>query len=266
MGSAFRGAVIAGPEDGGDRARAVACPRCSATSTPTRPTILADPNGEIIVTDGRNHLELTTETYDIIVTDPPPPIFSSGASVISSLEYYQAGHARLNPGGVMMQWIPYGATIDEFKAHVRTFRSVFQHIDDGVRAWRLRAVHDGLGRADDATTRRRSERSSARPGILEDISTAYDSPAKTVDGWITQIDELDWIDDERGRRVHRLGAADHGRPSAARVLPAPAPLQPGRAPQAGPGELLLAPGDSLHRRVAPTFLLDGHPIVATMSA
>ena len=29
-----------------------------------------------------------------------------GSSVISSLEYYQAGKAHLNPGGVMMQWLP----------------------------------------------------------------------------------------------------------------------------------------------------------------
>ena len=66
---------------------------------PDAAAVLADPNGRVIVTDGRNHVELTTKTYDIIVTDPPPPIESSGASVISSLEYYQAGHARLNPAG-----------------------------------------------------------------------------------------------------------------------------------------------------------------------
>ena len=41
--------------------------------------VLADPNGRVIVTDGRNHLELSTEHFDIILTDPPPPIESSGA-------------------------------------------------------------------------------------------------------------------------------------------------------------------------------------------
>ena len=59
----------------------------------------------MIIADGRNHVELTDRTYDIIVVDPPPPIESSGVSVISSLEFYQAAHARLNPGGVMMQWV-----------------------------------------------------------------------------------------------------------------------------------------------------------------
>ena len=37
---------------------------------------MSDPNGRVIVTDGRNHLELTDDRYDIIVTDPPPPIES----------------------------------------------------------------------------------------------------------------------------------------------------------------------------------------------
>ena len=84
---------------------------------PDADAVLANPNGTVIITDGRNHLELTDERFDIIVTDPPPPIESSGASVISSLEYYQAGHAHLNPGGIMMQWVPYGAPLDDFKDH-----------------------------------------------------------------------------------------------------------------------------------------------------
>ena len=46
-------------------------------------------------------------------------------SVISSREFYAAPAARLNPGGVMMQWVPYGQTLDEFRAHVRSFRGVF---------------------------------------------------------------------------------------------------------------------------------------------
>ena len=91
--------------------------------------VLADPAGRVIVADGRNHIELTDRRYDIIVTDPPPPVESAGVSVISSEEYYRAGRARLNPGGVMMQWLPWsGQSIDEFLAHIRSFRAVFPEV------------------------------------------------------------------------------------------------------------------------------------------
>ena len=75
---------------------------------PDAATFEAKPNGRIVVADGRNHLELSGKDYDIIVTDPPPPIESSGASVISSREYYEAGRDHLKPGGIMMQWTPHG--------------------------------------------------------------------------------------------------------------------------------------------------------------
>jgi hypothetical protein len=44
---------------------------------------------------------------------------------------------------------------------------------------------------DEATMREVLE----RPGILEDISSAYDSKIHTEDAWITRIGELRWIDD-----------------------------------------------------------------------
>ena len=151
---------------------------------PDAAAVLADPNGRVIVTDGRNHIELTTDRYDIIVTDPPPPILSSGASVISSLEYYQAGHARLNPGGIMMQWVPYGASLDEFKAHLRTFPVGLP----ARRRWSSGRAATGMymlgSDAADGLRRRDVREVLGRPGLLADISSAYDSPANTVDAWV----------------------------------------------------------------------------------
>ena len=100
----------------------------------------------MIVADGRNHVELTDETYDFVVVDPPPPIESSGVSVISSLEFYQAAKARLNPDGVMVQWVPYGQTLDEFLAHVRTYLQVFPNVRVIAGRRRLRLLHDRVRR------------------------------------------------------------------------------------------------------------------------
>jgi spermidine synthase len=194
MGSAFRGALIAGLET--EAVELVpSVPQMFPYFYADAAQIMANPNGKVIVTDGRNHIELTTETYDIIVTDPPPPIFSSGASVISSLEYYQAGHARLNPGGIMMQWVPYGATLEELKAHLRTFRSVFPHVlmVFGPGGYGMYMLGSDQPMTFDEPTMREV---LARPGILEDISSAFDSPAKTIDSWVARIGQLRWIADE----------------------------------------------------------------------
>jgi spermidine synthase len=150
----------------------------------------------VIIADGRNHVELTDQRYDIIVTDPPPPIESSGASVISSLEYYQAGHARLNPGGIMMQWTPHGGTADEFKAHLRTFHAVFQHVTiangPGGYGYYLLGSDDPM-----VFTGAAIREVLGRPGILADISSAYDSPEHAIDGWVSRIGSLLWISDDQ---------------------------------------------------------------------
>jgi spermidine synthase len=195
MGSAFRGALIAGLKT--EAVELVpSVPEMFPNFYPDAAAVLANPNGKVIITDGRNHIELTTEHYDIIVTDPPPPIFSSGASVISSLEYYQAGHARLNPGGIMMQWVPYGATLDELKAHLRTFRTVFPHVTMvfGPGGYGMYMLGSDDPMVFDETSMREV---LARPGVLADISSAYDSPTKTVDGWIARIEALQWISDDK---------------------------------------------------------------------
>jgi hypothetical protein len=153
---------------------------------------LNHPDGRVIVADGRNHVELTDRLYDIIVTDPPPPIESAGVSVISSLEYYQAGHDRLTPGGVMMQWMPYGSTVDEFKAHVRTFRAVFPNvtvaIGPGGYGFFMLGSDEPIALEDDAI-----RAVLARPGVLENVSTAYDSRETTAEGWVNKIRSSIWI-------------------------------------------------------------------------
>ena len=127
MGSAFRTSLNAGVDT--DAVELVpSVPGMMRWFYEDADAVLADPRGKVIVADGRNHVELTDQAYDFIVVDPPPPIESSGVSVISTLEFYQASKARLTPDGVMVQWVPYGQTQDEFLAHVRSFLAVFANV------------------------------------------------------------------------------------------------------------------------------------------
>ena len=191
MGSGFRTSVIAGlTTDAVELVPSV--PSMFGYYFPDAAEIRANPSGHVIIADGRNHMELTDKRYDIIVTDPPPPIEAAGISVISSLEYYQAGRDRLNPGGIMMQWVPYGQRIDEFRAHVRTFADVFPEVvvlrSPGNYGFFMLGSDQPMA-FDDRSMRE----VLARPGILEDISGAYDSPAKTADGWAALIPSLPWL-------------------------------------------------------------------------
>ena len=191
MGSAWRAALNAGLT-----ATAVelvpSVPEMFGVFYPDAPEVLANPKGNIIVADGRNHVELTTDRYDIIVVDPPPPIETAGVSVISSLEFYQAAKARLNPGGVMMQWIPYGQTLDEFKDHVRTYASVFPHViivfGPGGNGLFMLGSSDPIS-FDPAAI----QAVLGKPGVVQDLSSAADSPVHDLTGWAAEIQSLVWI-------------------------------------------------------------------------
>ena len=213
MGTAFRSALIAGLRT--DVVELVpSVPKMFGNYYPDAASVLANPNGRVIVADGRNHLELTTERFDVILTDPPPPIESSGASVISSYEYYQAGRAHLNPGGVMMQWVPYGAPEADFKDHIRTFAAVFPQVElirgaGGYGVYMLGS--DQPLTFDPAAVQAAVE----RPGVLADISSAYDSPASTVADWVAVIERQRWLDNAGARQYAGDGPLitdDHPRP------------------------------------------------------
>ena len=188
MGTAYRSALVAGMD-----AQVIelvpSVPLMFSNFYPDAAQVLADPRGQVTIADGRNHVELTDKTYDIIVVDPPPPVESSGVSVISSLEFYQASKARLNPGGVMMQWVPYGQTLDEFRAHVRTFRTVFPNVIVARGSGGFGFYMLGSERPiafDEAAMRAVLE----RPGVLADISSMPDSRAHTEDEWLQLIPSL----------------------------------------------------------------------------
>ena len=194
MGTAFRSALVAGLRT--DAVELVpSVPKMFGHYYPDAASVLADPRGKVIVADGRNHLELTPDRFDIILTDPPPPIQSSGVSVISSLEYYQQGRAHLVDGGVMMQWTPFGTTEADLKEHIRTFASVFEHVTAirGPGGYGFYMLGSAQPIDLDPTVAREV---LGRPGVLDDISSAFDSPASTVDDWIAVIDDHRWMADD----------------------------------------------------------------------
>jgi spermidine synthase len=76
------------------------------------PKILSSPLSHVVIDDGRRYLERTSQQYDVITIDPPPPVEATGSSLLYSEDFYSVVRQRLRPGGVLQQWIPSGDAED----------------------------------------------------------------------------------------------------------------------------------------------------------
>ncbi|MFQ5481558.1 MAG: tetratricopeptide repeat protein, partial [Nitrospinaceae bacterium] len=89
--------------------------------------VLNNPKVNIILQDGRNHLLTTPKRYDIITGEPPPPRTAFTVNLYTR-DFYEQARARLNPGGLMVQWIPlHSQSAREVDMNLATFLSVFPH-------------------------------------------------------------------------------------------------------------------------------------------
>ncbi|MGE0455478.1 MAG: spermidine synthase [Vicinamibacteria bacterium] len=98
--------------------------------------ILASPAARVVIDDGRRFLERTSESYDLIVVDPPPPLETAGSSLLYSREFYEALRRRLAPGGIVQQWIPGGEPI-VVSALAQALAASFPHVRflQSVEGW-----------------------------------------------------------------------------------------------------------------------------------
>ena len=87
--------------------------------------VLDRPNTRIVVQDGRTFTRWTESTYDVITLEPMSPV-QAGVVNLYSKEFYEQALGRLNPGGLMMQWLPLHLVgPDDAKAIIKTFQEVF---------------------------------------------------------------------------------------------------------------------------------------------
>ncbi len=92
-------------------------------------TALKNPNGHIVIDDGRRFLRRTKEKFDVITLDPPPPPEAAASSLLYSKEFYQLVQKHLNPGGILQQW--YGFPKSEgliLQAVMRSLIGVFPYV------------------------------------------------------------------------------------------------------------------------------------------
>ena len=87
--------------------------------------VLDDRRTQIFYDDARHYVLTTPEKFDIITSDPIHP-FVKGSATLYSKEYFEMVKGRLNPGGIVTQWVPlYESDLDTVKSEIATFFDVF---------------------------------------------------------------------------------------------------------------------------------------------
>mgnify|MGYP001111842742 CR=1 FL=1 len=86
---------------------------------------LSNPKLKLIVGDGRQHLVSTSSRYQVITAEPPPPR-RAGAVNLYTRDFYQLCKARLEPDGMVVQWMPIFQMSDrQTRVILKAFLDVF---------------------------------------------------------------------------------------------------------------------------------------------
>jgi spermidine synthase len=145
---------------------------------------VTDPRTRLIVGDGRTHLSLTSQQYDVIISEPSNP-WMAGIASLFTREFFEAAKTRLRPGGILCQWAhTYDISTTDLQSIVATFQSVFP---DGT----LWLVGDGdvlLIGSDDRMEPKleRVMTNWTRPSVSEDLATvAVTSPGHILSMYVS---------------------------------------------------------------------------------
>lgn len=103
---------------------------------PDGPELLRSPLSHVVIDDGRRYLERTTEQYDVITIDPPPPVEAAGSSLLYSKEFYSTIKLRLRSGGILQTWLPDGdATVRSSVAQAIKASFPYVRVYGSLESW-----------------------------------------------------------------------------------------------------------------------------------
>jgi spermidine synthase len=190
MGSTFRSSIILGLHT------------TAVDLDPTEPSVMSwfypDASkylhsrlGQVIISDGRNYVRLSDKRYDLITIDSPPPIWSAGAVVLLTQEFYQEASQRLTPGGVLASYLPLQEPQVE-KMVLRTFRSVFRYMSVVYEPHRGGTYILG-SQAPIVFSPTAIRAVFGSPAARADLQSAPDFPARSTTQWVSIIRGSVWL-------------------------------------------------------------------------
>jgi spermidine synthase len=87
--------------------------------------VLSDPRTHLIIQDARAHIQLTEQTYDVIISEPSNP-WMAGLAALFTRDFFSLAKERLNAEGIFVQWMhAYQMDWETFALVGRTFAGVF---------------------------------------------------------------------------------------------------------------------------------------------
>jgi len=89
-----------------------------------------EPNVKTDIMDGRLFLRMTHEKFDVILSDSMI-LASEGSLRLYTLEHFEQARAHLNPGGMMICWLPMNVGVAKSLVIIKTFLKAFPN----TRLW-----------------------------------------------------------------------------------------------------------------------------------
>lgn len=92
---------------------------------PRNHNVIDNPKVKVTINDGRNHLFVGGEPYDVITSDPFEPVMA-GAANLYTVDFFELAKSQLADGGIMVQYLPlYELSNDDYQTIMRSFAKVF---------------------------------------------------------------------------------------------------------------------------------------------
>jgi spermidine synthase len=108
--------------------------------SPVNHNVLANPKVHVIIGDGREFLQTTAASYDLVFSEPSNP-YRAGVASLFTREFYEAVAQRLNDHGVFSQWV------QAYEVEAQTLRTVYATLGavfPSVETWEVKQGHDLL--------------------------------------------------------------------------------------------------------------------------
>ncbi|HZS37905.1 MAG TPA: fused MFS/spermidine synthase [Polyangia bacterium] len=99
---------------------------------PVNRDALSNPKIHVLIGDARELLLVGRERYDVIFSEPSNP-YRAGISSLFTQDFYRAGAARLENGGLFLQWVQaYSVDAETVRSAYATVASVFPYVETWV--------------------------------------------------------------------------------------------------------------------------------------